>query len=85
MNINVNHPLDTPNFTEVNLSGFLTLYFSYNTPIAFYAGGERVIRENEWSTTTGKHLNWINPDKSVRVSGEVFEQKLEELLKRLDR
>jgi hypothetical protein len=48
-------------------------YFSYITLIAFKKKHHPlVIRENEWSQTTGSHLNAINPDHSVRVSGREF-------------
>ncbi len=63
-------------FVEV---GPLAVWYSYRTPVAFRVRGhERVIRENDWGPTTGKHLNWIDPDKSIRVSSEVFEQKWSE-------
>lgn len=84
MNVSVSHPLDTTNFTIVNLSGYATLYFSYKTIIAFQAAGKLVIRENEWSVTTGKHLNWIDSDKKKRISTPEFEKQLNELLEKLD-
>jgi len=52
------------------------VYFSYETPIAFAIGSKMVIRVNDWKQTTGKHLNWINDDKSLRISGEEFEKQL---------
>lgn len=65
--------------------GAIRLYFSYETVIAYNAPGEGlVIRENDWSTTTGKHLNAISRDKSRRISGEAFEAKLEAMLKKHD-
>ena len=63
--------------------GDLEIYFSYKTPIAFssYKTG-LIVRQNDWSTTTGKHLNWIdNGNKKERVTGEVFEKMLEKALK----
>lgn len=54
-------------------------YFSYDTLIAFRGDEGLVIRQNVWGTTTGKHLNWINDDKSIRVNQEVFEAKLSAL------
>lgn len=53
------------------------LYFSYQTLVAFRApGGKTVVRENDWGTTTGRHLNAIDGgDKAAkkrRVSGEDF-------------
>ena len=29
---------------------------------------------NNWRTTTGKHLNWIQPDKKKRVTKEEFDR-----------
>lgn len=61
--------------------GELDLYFSYDTIIAFSAPSTGlVIRENDWSTTTGKHLNAIDPDHKIRISGEDFEKQLDALL-----
>ena len=61
--------------------GNLDLYFSYNTIIAFNSPkGSETIR-NYWSTTTGKHLNAITPDKNSRIDRGEFEKKLDEVLK----
>ena len=55
-------------------------YFSYNTLIAVVTRtGEEFIRENVWGQTTGKHLNWINPDHSIRLSGKEFETAVTKL------
>ena len=44
------------------------VYFSYETPIAFWNGNELFVSENEWSQTTGRHLNAIDGgDKSNRI------------------
>ena len=57
--------------------GSLTVYFSYKTPVAFETPGRRVVRENDWGPTTGKHLNWIDyGDKKARVPGAEFAQAL---------
>lgn len=59
----------------------LTIWYSYNTPVAFKTTRMGfVIRKNDWSKTTGKHLNWIDADKSKRIDGTEFEKKLEEAL-----
>lgn len=64
--------------------GPLTVWFSYRTPIAFHVNGsQRVIRENSWGITTGKHLNWIDKDKKKRVSGEEFEKLWKEQVEKL--
>lgn len=71
-----------PNFTKINI-GTTTVWFSYDTPIAFRSSGERVVRENVWSTTTGKHLNAIDGGtktaKAERVSSDEFDRALDEL------
>jgi hypothetical protein len=54
-------------------------YFSYKTPIAIYDDNGLCIRENIWGPTTGKHLNWINKDKSIRVGSDIFEARLQAL------
>ena len=53
-------------------------YFSYSTLIAFksYKTGNLYIIKNYWGTTTGKHLNWINPDKSIRLDEKEFNKAL---------
>lgn len=71
-------PIKT-NFNELQL-GEITIWFSYSTPIAFKKYGKLVIRKNDWSTTTGKHLNLINTDKSIRIDGAEFEKRLEDEL-----
>lgn len=62
--------------------GDLVIWFSYKTPVAFRQWSkERVVRENDWSVTTGKHLNWIDGgDYKNRVPGEKFERLLKEAL-----
>ena len=47
-------------------------------------GNELVISENVWGTTTGKHLNWINEDKTKRIPNKEFEQKLSKILTKFD-
>jgi len=55
--------------------GPLTIWYSYKTPVAFRVlGHDKVVHENVWSTTTGKHLNMIESDKKRRVNSERFEQ-----------
>jgi hypothetical protein len=41
--------------------GGVTVWFSYRTIVAFHANGySRVVHENDWGRTTGKHLTWID-------------------------
>lgn len=71
---------ETPNETTLHLPG-ISIWFSYETPVAFRFRGERVVRENDWSTTTGKHLNRIDGGaRADRISGEEFERLLEDAL-----
>jgi hypothetical protein len=59
----------------------LVLYFSYNTCVGFYTYDTgKVVSENCWSTTTGKFLNTLNPNKKERLPREEFESQLEEVL-----
>jgi len=38
-------------------------------------GHRRVVRQNDWGPTTGKHLKWIDGgDKKNRVDSETFEK-----------
>lgn len=54
-------------------------WFSYDTMVAFRIDGEFHIIKNYWGTTTGKHLNWINKDKSIREDEETFNKNYERL------
>ncbi len=59
----------------------IRVYYSYKTIIAFWtAETGLVISENIWSRTTGKHLTFIDPDKSKRIPHEKFEILLKKLL-----
>jgi hypothetical protein len=61
--------------------GDLTLYFSYDTVIAFKTRDGAFYSENLWQGTTGKHLNELCQDKRKRLKREVFEQRLQQTLK----
>jgi hypothetical protein len=67
-----------PNTLTIGLPGNKRIYFSYKTPIAFYTPETgRVVRQNDWSTTTGKHLNAIDGgNKGDRLSSKDFEAQL---------
>lgn len=50
----------------------ITLYYSYDTCVAFRGyiknrGFCLCVRKNEYSTTTGKHLNWIDGGSNIRT------------------
>ena len=57
-------------------------WFSYDTLVAFSINGEFHIIKNYWGNTTGKHLNWINSDKSIREDEVTFKNNYERLAKR---
>lgn len=65
--------------------GPIRVWFSYTTPVAFHVSGhQRVVHENVWSKTTGKHLNWIDRGaKDRRVSGDEFERLYKEQVEAL--
>lgn len=58
-----------------------SFWYSYETLVAFCIKGEFHIIRNYWGNTTGKHLNWIDSDKSKRESKEEFNANLERLIK----
>lgn len=64
-----------------DIGGF-TLWYSYKTLVAFEVPGHpRVVSENVWTLTTGKHLNMIDGgNKKNRVDHETFKRLCSELL-----
>jgi len=50
----------------------VTFYYSYDTLVAVNYGKGVKVCKNMWSNTTGKHLNWIDDDHSIRLSVEGF-------------
>jgi hypothetical protein len=66
------------NFYRLDLHSFSFL-FSYETCVAYSALTDLYISENVWSQTTGKHLNLLNPDKSIRLPNEEFNSLLKQL------
>ena len=62
----IKHTHIQSNFYSVDIKD-ITIYFSYQTPIAFSHCGQHFISKNEWGTTTGKHLNIINKDHKIRI------------------
>jgi hypothetical protein len=76
------------NLTQVNV-GTLTVWFSYETIVAFREyGEERVVSENIWSQTTGRHLNDVDGGgkyaKAERLPWQEFNTQLADLLQRHD-
>lgn len=59
------------------------LYYSYQTIVAYYDGVDGLVcSENIFGVTTGKHLNWIEPNKKNRVENGKFNVMLQDMLKR---
>lgn len=67
------------NFHEVCVNNTI-LWFSYNTLIAFRKPKiGTVCCENIYGSTTGKHINTIEPNKKKRISYDLFEKISESL------
>ena len=65
--------------------GTRTIYYSYDTIVSFRGTNSKgvyfnCIIKNYWGNTTGKHLNFINPDKKIRLDKNVFENQLNEFM-----
>lgn len=59
------------------------LYYSYKTIVAFYdVVTGLVCCGNVWGVTTGKHLNWIQSDKKLRVKHDKFQEMLKAAIER---
>ena len=71
----------TRNLYFKNEAPGLKVYYSYQTPVAYEIGGEMVMRVNDWSSTTNKHMSWIGGvARDDRIPGWRFEEKLAEVL-----
>lgn len=65
--------------------GSLRLYFSYETIIAFSTPATGLVcSENDWSTTTGKFLNEIQPAKELRTPYGKFCEQLDAILSKIE-
>lgn len=64
----------------------LSLYFSYQTIVAFsHPSTGLVVSENVWSTTTGKHIGWIIKHSAVgKIQHGYFQERLEAMLNRMN-
>lgn len=62
----------------------LRIYYSYQTVVAFAFNGKCTVRENEWGSTTAKHLAAIDggekPAKLARLPEARFIKALAEAL-----
>lgn len=74
------------NLTRVYV-GDLVLWFSYETVVAFHIPGKpRVVCENVWTQTTGKHLTAIDGgNKASRTKRDDFLDQLDEAMKRVSK
>lgn len=73
------------NLHEVVVNG-LSIYFSYDTPVAFKVDEELLTSDNIWSQTTGSHLNLIkerNEVKTRRANNNVFKIQLKKAIENL--
>jgi hypothetical protein len=73
------------NLSRVTI-GKLVLWFSYKTCVAFYSPGYgKVVSENYWGATTGKHLNSIDGgNTNARLKADDFERKLDAMLEKYE-
>jgi len=82
------HNLGTTNKNEVVIEtdkGRFSLSFSYLTLVGIrwnWSAGEqreggRATIQNYWSTTTGKLLNELEPDKKARLTEDDFNKKVD--------
>lgn len=71
---NSNYGVHTLCFTDPQGNDF---YYSYKTLVAYRKNGQGlVVRQNEWGSTTGKHLNWIDGGKKdQRLSADDFQAR----------
>lgn len=70
------------NSLQVLTVGRLKLYYSYKTVVAYETDSKKVVCENVWSKTTGKHLNMIDPIHETRQREDVFKRTLAHTLER---
>lgn len=62
----------------------ITLFYSYETIVAYRDDTDGLtVSQNQWTVTTGKHLNWIDGgNKKHRKDAETFDAMLEAACKR---
>jgi len=52
--------------------GNAVLYFSYETLVAFHVAGQpRVVAENSWSNTSGRHINHIDGGSDEAIAARL--------------
>ena len=80
--------LGTVNKNKVDIitdKGSFSLYFSYKTLVGIWYGGHRAVIENLWSTTTGKSLNEIEPDKKKRLKEKDFQGEIDKMFQAINK
>jgi hypothetical protein len=71
-----NYGVHALSFTDPKGNEF---YYSYDTLVAFRSSKTGLVcLKNYWSTTTGKHLNTIQPDHKARVDQATFDKLYKE-------
>ena len=56
------------------------VFFSYETPVAFWNGHRLLVSQNEWSRTTGRHLNAIDGGSKEAKENRIPHTALMEIL-----
>lgn len=74
------------NSMQFDLPNGIRFYYSYSTLVAFLTPESGlIVHKNDWSTTTGKHLNWIDGGsveaRKRRVDSQRFNECLEHWMK----
>ena len=62
------------------INGYM-VYYSYNTAVGIRLDSKLVLSENVWSTTTGRHLTWIDGGSKEAKESRI---KYSDLLKILE-
>lgn len=77
----INLTVLAPNFYKIAI-GNKIFWFSYETPIAFYINRPNwnnvYIAKNQWSNTTGKHINIVK--REVEYYSEVDYNELQNIM-----
>lgn len=79
MNIRANHGTYCGNNARYFSIGRVTVYFSYDTLVAFELDGVKYVCENHWSPTTAKHLHNIQA-KEKHIHWKEWERLVDEKL-----
>ena len=71
------HPTNLANFSRLETNKGRVVYFSYETPIAYFEPGETpIVAKNEWAQTTGKHINYVKR----LIAGQEFHEANHEFI-----